>query len=222
MRTMDYASVGILDRNDVMQEAYLAFLEAYNNLDWNKVNDVHDSEKGALIWGFLKKSTSQKLETNIRASKDGIRVPDREMFLRADSPNKKESANFDMVTKLFGSLEVAFANNVEDLATSKWDTDLTGYFLEVHMDEYLDLTRGGKRDLHKNERDVIKALYGIDQVRMTYKELSDYYKVSESTIRKVKERAIKRLQSVSSKEKIAHFLHEYRIKTSSDIEKYKK
>ena len=57
---------------------------------------------------------------------------------------------------------------------------------------------------------------------MTYKELSDYHKVGQSTIRSVKERAIKRLQSEESKVKIADFLHEYRINTKADTEKYRK
>ncbi len=223
-RNMDYASVGILDRNDIVQESYLAFLEAYNKfkeLDKKGKFNHPDEERGAAIWSYLKSSTAKNLEYQIREVKDGIRVPEREYSLRADSPNKTAPAEYNFITKLFGSLEAVFSNNVEEVATSKWDTDLTGYFLEVHMDEFLDLTRGGKRDLMKNEREVLKALYGIDQVKMTYKEVSDYYQISESTIRSVKERAIKRLKSPESKELIASFLHEYRIKTSADIEKYK-
>ena len=119
-------------------------------------------------------------------------------------------------------MEVAFTNNAEEVALTRYETDLAGAFLEVHMDDYLDLTRTGKRDLIKRERETLKALYGIDRPSMTYKELSDYQKVSQSTIRSVKERAIKRLQSEESKEKIAYFLHEYRINTKADTGKYRK
>ena len=213
-RSTDYASIGILDQNDLMQEAYLAFLEAYDNIDWDEVNG-----EGAVLWGFLKKSTILKYETNVRAGKDGIRVPDRVMFARADSPKKSTGVEYDMVTKLFSRLEQAFSNNVIEVATSKYDTDLTGYFLEVHMDEVLDLTREGNRDYKKNERDIVRQLYGIDCVQKTYKELSEQYQIPEATLRQVKKRALNRLKSFDSKQKIAHFLHEYRISTKANIGK---
>ena len=114
-----------------------------------------------------------------------------------------------------------FSNNAQEVSTTPWETELIGMFLEVHMDEYLDKTRNGNRDLKKNERAVMKALYAIDQPRNTYKELSDYYGIGQSTIRKIKERAIKRLQSEESKKEIANFLHEYRINTQADTEKYR-
>ena len=208
-RSTEYAAIGIMDQNDLFQEAYLAFLEAYSNIDWDKVNG-----EGAVLWGFLKKSTILNFEKALRGRKDGIRVPEREMF--------GGSANTNLVTTLFSQLDKVFFRNQEDTATSKWDTDLTGYFLEVHMDDYLDFTRDGNRDYKKKERAIIKSIYGIDEAKKTYKEISEDLQVSQSTIRSVKERAIKRLQSEESKEKIANFLHEYRIQTNADTEKYRK
>ena len=203
-RSTDYAAVGILNINDMIQEAYLAFLEAYANVNWDKVDG-----DGGVLWSYLKKSTVLNYERQLRGKKDGIKVPERAF----------NDANTNFLTKMFGSLEQAFSNNVTEVATSKWDTDLIGYFLEVHMDEVLDLTRTGKRDVKKNERNIIKALYGIDQVKLSYAEIAEYYGVSQSTIRSIKERAIKRLQSHESKQKIAHFLHEYRINTGANIGK---
>ena len=206
-RSTDYAAIGIMDINDIIQEAYLAFFEAYQNVDFSK--------EGGEIWTFLKKSTVLNLESQIRAKKDGIRVTDWGQF-------KSKSLNTNLLTTLFSQLEKVFFRNQEDVALSSWEADLTGSFLEVHMDEHLDLTRNGKRDLRKNERQIVKALYGIDQPRQTYKELSDKYQISQSTIRSVRERAIKRLQSEESKTEIAYFLHEYRIKTKADTEMYRK
>lgn len=207
LRSTDYAAIGIMDMNDLYQEAYLAFLEAYNNVDFSK--------EGGEIWSFLKKSTILRFERMIRERKDGIRINEWHMF-------KDGGVNMNLMTSLFQQMEKAFAHNAQEVSVTKWETDLTGSFLEVHMDEHLDFTRNGKRDLKKNERAVVKALYGIDQPRQTYKELSDYYKVSQSTIRSVKERAIKRLKSEESKQEIAYFLHEYRINTKADTENYRK
>lgn len=212
MRQMDYASVGVLDRNDVVQEAYLAFLEAYRKY---KEKPDGDFENGAAVWGYLKKSTALNLERQIRNAKDGIRIPENALF-------ESKSVNTNFLTKLFGSLEVAFANNEDEVSMTPYDSDLVGAFLEVHMDEYLDMTRGGNRDLFKRERETLKALYGIDRPSMTYAELEEYQKIPQPTIRQVKKRALKRLQSEESKREIASFLYEYRIKTSADVEKYQK
>ena len=222
MRSTEYAAIGIMDQNDLVQEAYLAFLMAYQNIDWSKVEETHESERGAMVWSFLKKSTILKFEENVRASKDGVKVPKREMFFYKDSPNKTGNASYNLVTKLFSQMEKVFFRNQEDVALTSWETDLTGAFLEVHMDEYLDLTRGGNRNFKGVEREVIKRLFGIDGVKLTYKELSERYKINDVTLRKVRQRAIKKLQDEESKEKIADFLHEYRIKTQADTEKYRK
>jgi len=203
MRSTDYAAIGCLTINDVYQEAYLAFLEAYQNVDLSK--------EGGEVWSYLKKTTVLNFERALRQKKDGIRIPEY-----------AQGVNVNLITSLFGHLERVFAHNVNEVAVTKYDTDLIGAFLEVHMDEYLDFTRGGKRDLFKKEREILKSIYGIDRPVMTYKEISDSLEVSQSTIRKVKERAIKRLQSEESKEEIAYFLHEYRISTNADIEKYRK
>ena len=206
-RSTEYAAIGVMDVNDLMQEGYLAFLEAYASYKSRSDN----FETGGEIWVYLKKTTILNLERSLRQGKDGIRIPE---YAQTDGTN--------LLTSLFGHLERVFAHNVMDVAVTRYDTDLTGYFLEVHMDDYLDFTKTGKRDLMKNEREIIKSLYGIDRAQKTYKEISEDLNISQSTIRKVKERAIKRLKSLESKIKIANFLHEYRIQTGADTEKYRK
>ena len=208
LRSTEYAAIGIMDINDLYQESYLAFFEAYSRYK----DRAHDFDSGGEIWSFLKKTTILNFEKSLRAKKDGVRTPERVYFGGAEN----------LVTKLFSQLEKVFFKNQEDVALTKWETELTGMFLEVHMDEHLDLTRNGNRDLKKNERAIIKALYGIDQPRKTYAEVSEYYGVGQSTVRKVKERAVKRLQTEESKREISNFLHEYRINTQADTEKYRK
>ena len=182
-------------------------------MDEEKLEEANSRD--AMAWTYLKKSTRLNLEAQIREKKDSIRVTHHGQFV-------SKSVNTNLLTTLFSQLEKVFFRNQEDTALTKWETDLLGSFLEVHMDEFLDLTREGNRDYKKNERNVIKALFAIDQPRKSYKELSEYYKIGESTIRSIKERAIKRLKSEESKRKIAEFLHEYRISTMADTENYRK
>ncbi|MGI9548838.1 MAG: sigma factor-like helix-turn-helix DNA-binding protein [Bdellovibrionales bacterium] len=215
LRSTNYALIGCMTANDMYQEAYLAFLEAYDKIDWTMIDNVSETEKGAIVWSYLKKSTLLNFERQLRNKKDGIRIPERQLF-------NSDSINTNVLTQLFSQIDRVFFHNQEEVALTKWETDLIGAFMDVHMDKYLDLTRNGNRDLKKNERAVLKALYGLDEVRMSYKDISDHYKVSQSTIRSVKERAIKRLKTRESIEEIADFLHEYRINTQADTEKYRK
>ena len=210
MRSTEYAAVGIMDQNDLIQEAYLAFLEAYASVNWDKVEKEADS-KGAMVWTFIKKTMILNFERNIRQQKDGVRIPE---YMQIGTEN--------LVTKLFSQLEKVFFRNQEDVALTAWETDLTGAFLEVHMDEYLDLKKSGGRNFKGIEREIIKRTYGIDGVKLTLKEISEIYNVSHSTIRVIKNRALNKLKDEESKRIIADFLHEYRIKTQADTEKFRK
>ena len=104
------------------------------------------------------------------------------MFAYKDTKNSTHGVETSLFTTLFSQLDKVFFRNQEDVALTKWETDLVGTFLEVHMDEHLDFTRAGNRDLKKNERAIIKSLYGIDQPVMTYKELSEYYIYAKHTL----------------------------------------
>ena len=121
------------------------------------------TKDGGEIWSYLKGSTTLNLEKALRQKKDGVRVPERVLF--------NGDANLNVLTTTFGRLEEIFSKNAEEVSLTRYETDLVGAFMDVHMDDYLDLTRNGNRDLKKNERAIIKALYGLDQPRMTYAEL---------------------------------------------------
>lgn len=209
-RSTDYAAIGIMDINDLIQEAYLSFLEAYDSIDWNKI-DSEAHNKGGMIWGFIKKTTILNFERALRQGKDGVRIPEY-----------AQPENVNILTNTFGKLEEIFSKNIEEVSMTRWEADLVGAFMDVHMDDHLDLTRYGNRDLKKSERAILKSLYGLDEPRKTYAELSEYYGIPQPTIRQIKKRAIKRLQSEKSKEEIADFLIGYSVRTQADIEKYKK
>ena len=210
-RSTEYAAIGILDQNDLFQEAYLAFLEAYDMFKSKSDN----FETGAEVWSYLKKSTTLNFESQIRGKKDGIRLTHHAQFV-----SKTHEVN--LLTSLFGHLERVFSNNVMDVEVTKYDTDLTGYFLEVHMDNYLDLKKSGGRNYKGIERMIIKDFYGIDCIKRSSKEIAKSLDLSVSTVDVVRKRALDKLKGLKSKVEIANFLHEYRIETKSDIDKFKK
>ena len=223
-RSTKYANIGCMNGSDLLQEAYYAFMLAYRNLDLNREDIVNapEGERGAIIWGFLKLSTLKKLETRLRELKDGVRVPDREMFVRADSPNKKKEVNFDFFTKNFSQLDKMFGWVGVDEATSKHETDLMGLFLECQMDKYLDRTFKGEVNYKGIERDVIKKLYGIDCNEESYADLEKHYNKSKSTLTVVKARALSKLQSDECKLEIAEYAKQYHMRFGTWYDSHKK
>ena len=204
-RSTDYAAIGIMDVNDLIQEAYLAFIEAYRGVDFSK--------DGGEIWSYLKKTTILNLEKSLRHNKDGIKVPERILF--------DVGVNTNVLTSIFGKLEEMFSKNAAEVSLTKWESDLTCAFLDMHFDSYLDLKKNGKRNLKGIERFVMRNFYGLDGPRMSSKEIGSQFGISESTVGVIKKRAIKKLKDEQSKIEIANFLHEYRIKVQADTDKYR-
>ena len=208
-RSTDYTSIGILDSNDLMQEAYLAFLTAWGNVKWNEVNEADSPD--AFLWAFLKKSANLNLAKNLRKFKDSIRIPER----------VAESGELARVTGLFHQLDKMFMNiEGNEEVMLNYEAELLGFFLDSHLDSFLDKKVSGERSLKGIERDVIKKLFGIESELGTYTELAKYYEVSQSTLRTVKQKALKKLKSNMSMRIIADFVQEYKITTSSYADIY--
>ena len=209
-RSQEYASIGIMDRNDLIQEAYLSFFEAYNSVDWKQINKSNNPE--ASLWGYLKKKTIFDLGIAIRSKKDGVKLTQWAIF---QSKEAKESKNVKFITTLFARMDEVIIKNIEDTALTKYETDLLGYFLDVHLDEFLDLNFKGERNWKGIERDVIRMFYGIESARLTTKEIAKVYHVSDSTIKNVVKRSLAKLRTKESMTLIANFCQEYFISTNS-------
>ena len=209
IRSKEYSSIGVLDLNDVIQESYLAFLTAWNNVNWENINESTNPD--ASLWAYLKKSANLNLSKQLRKHKDGIRIPER----------VAETGELARITSLFHKLDEMFMNieqNEEHMLS--YEAELLGFFLDAHFDDFLDRKSDGERNLKGIERDVIKKLFGIESEFSTYSELSDYYEVSATSLRKVKSRALDKLKSPMSLRLIAEFVRDYKITTCSNADDY--
>ena len=216
-RSQEYASIGIMDRNDLIQEAYLAFFNAYNDVDWNRVEDSENPQ--AELWAYLKKKTIFDMNIAVRSKKDGVKITQWELFQSKNAIQNRDNrnGNVQFITSLFNKLDTIFFRNQEDTALTKYENELLGYFLDVHLDEHLDMTFKGERNWKGMERDVIKSFYGLDTVKLTAKEISEEYKIGLSTLKSVIKRSLDKLRSKESKELISHFCKEYFLDTQADI-----
>ena len=211
-RSQEYSSIGVLDRNDLIQEAYACFFHVYSNVDWKRLEKSENAE--AELWSYLKKGTINKLQQELYKVKDGMRITEYGIRKAKEENN---ISNMTVITSLFSQLDKVFFRNQEDTATTKWETDLLGYFLESKMDDYLDIKSDGTRNYKGIEREVIARFYGIDTVSETLKEMGESYEKDASTMRKVKQRALTKLKNDDLKRDISEFCKEYSIDTQADI-----
>lgn len=211
-KNMEDASVGVLDRNDVIQIASLCFLEAWTRVNWTRINNTPVDERRAALWGFLKTSTELKFGTRVREFKDGIRVPDRKMFERADM-KKYEGVLFDAVTALFPQLKLEMeAAHVREDETS-WNNYRTVGILQSHFRKFI-----------KNDKYifVLERSMGIDGDKLSDKDIADRLDTSHDAVRSIKKRAMKKLKSEESMRELAFVLDGALIETGADIMKFLK
>ena len=210
-RNMEYASIGIMDKNDVIQEAYLCFMHAWYNVDWKKINEVSDDQdREKMLWGFLKNSTVLRLSRHLRENKDGMKITDHSIF------EKQKGTKIKGITSLFSRLDKVLFDHEASMSLTKYENDLIGDILEEVMDDVLDKKPDGTPKKGGIEKFVLMNFLGIDG-HMTYKEMANYFGVSEKSLRNVKNRALTKLRSDESKRRIATFIQQYKIDTNADI-----
>ncbi len=202
LRPLGYNSIGVLDLNDVYQETYMAFIEAFsawdNIDDPYKSGDITDEAKAKRKWTYIKKTTLLNMERSLRGSRFVVRIP--EHVGAVDNP-----------TTLFGRIDKVFGEKADEDANAGWWNDFLGSKLEDIIGDTLD------KPFHQQ---LIKAFFGIDEAQMSYKELSETFRMPESTVRKVKQRVLAKLQTPEVMMEIAEFMREYKIETDSAATEY--
>ena len=216
-RDTSYSSIGIMDLNDILQEASLCFLEAWKNVDWDKINEVDVVDRDKALWGFLKSSTTLRLSTHIRGNKDGMRITDHGLFKSKESVEKNK--NVKAITSLFARLDNVLLDHEAEMAVTKHENDLIGTMLEDIMDEVLDKKSNGGQKEGGIEKFVLMNIMGIDG-HMTYDELSDYFNVSKQSLMSVKKRALKKMRTPEVMSKISEFMEEYKLNTGSNARNF--
>ena len=181
----DQVSVGCLDRNDIMQECFLAFENAWGNLDWDAIHENAINEP-AMVWAFLKKSIKNKVRNRISRFKDGVKV------VWNNGINSKNLDDF---------LTILFQDFHED-APQMWPTTPSMWDAEKLHDGLQESMRHSLKDV---DRLIVEYFYGIDNEKLTYKKISEIFSLSENTVRKRKQRAVEKLNNEDTKKIIRNF-----------------
>ena len=173
----DQVSVGCLSRNDIIQEAYLAFEEAWLRLDWDAIHRAPAEQQPAIIWAYIKKSVKLNTRNAINYVKDGVRT------YKVNGGRLGDSID-DFLSILFNDFHED-SSPVWEEPVSMWDIER----LAVGLDEAM-------RDKLSNlERQTLELFYGIDCDRVTLKNLSDSMSINQSTLTNKKKRALLKMNN---------------------------
>ena len=183
----EYAAIGTLDMNDLVQMGNLHMIQAVHALDWSIIKGAHETEQPAIIWSYVK----NRIKLGIRKEIDYLKDPMRSHRMNGDKRSNAPLDNF--LTQLFPDyFNEEYHGIIDTSGDSMWDIEQLAVGLEVLMDEVLSF----------KEKDVLKSFYGIDCDKMNQLVLADYYHMNHGALRKNISRSIKKLKEYQGSKEI--------------------
>ena len=199
-----YPRIGVLNLQDLLQEGYVAFYNAWDDLNWEIIGEAVAEERPALITSYLKRRIYDRIKRAIARDRDTIRIP--ENYYRITGNDKFKNGervqytyNTDIfLTRTFSSF---FTPDYLDQADDGGDyiADILNDFLNDVMDEYLT----------RIEKQVIKMFYGIDEAYdkpASVRRIAEYCYKTETNIKVIKHRSLEKLKNKDVKEIIENFI----------------
>lgn len=198
-----YARIGVLDLNDLLQEGYVSFYKAWNNLNWRLINDAPEIEQPGIIVNYLKLNIKNGIKRAIARDRDTIRIPEAYYQLKphGDAYEGKYDANYQtdiFLTRTFSSF---FNNEYLDIVdeTPDYQNEQLNIILNDIMDDILS----------PFEADILRMSYGIDEpndIKVPISKIAQWFHKSIIWIKKSKAKALKKLNNEDVRKKIDNFL----------------
>ena len=172
-----------MDKMDVLQECYYILVKTWNKLDFDAIRK-EAKEPQAYIWSYLKKTIKIQARDNIMDKAKHIRIPKNKRWELIETKRWD-----DFLVQLFPNHwfeENAEALGLyEEMYTTRYDIEQLGLAFEDVFRDYLT----------KNERYVIEASFGLDDVKLSNKKIAIQLKTSEANVRKIKQRALESMRN---------------------------
>ena len=181
---MEEQATGVLDRNDIIQECYVALLHAWIRINWDAIQNSPKHEQQPQVWAYLKKNIKLDARHGIHDKKDGQRIP---RHVRWDVTNTKNVDDF--LTQLFPA--DFFADNAESLGLvyeegiTRYDIEQLGIGLDNVMSKYLS----------SKEKFVLESHFGVDRPKISSKQIAKELGITVSNVDKTKYIALKKLKT---------------------------
>ena len=169
-----------LTLEDLVQSGNEGLIRAWNNIDWDVINEIKEEEQQAAIWAFLQARIKGQIQDEIYRSDSFIKIPQRQI--------KKATSQMTGVEKIYVSLFPKFFDEELELfdeSYSSWDNERLYEFL-------IDLLY--KHVPNSTHRSILLMSYGIDtwdNKPVSEKKIAETYKLSPGYVRLAKHRTIR-------------------------------
>ena len=176
----DSVAIGILDIADLIQAGNIGLIESWQKVDWELIESSPNPT--GQLWSFLKKRIKFAIRREIDNYGSFIKIPRRQL-----ETHRKELTAIDKI--LVNSFPRFFAREIiaEDYIGS-WENEQLGELLD---DIIYD-------NIHNHDhQQIFKLCYGLDTMDNKYysmKEIATMYHMSESGIKKIKQRSIEKIR----------------------------
>ena len=185
---------GVLDKNDIIQECYLALLQAWSRINWDAIRSSPREEQQPQVWAFIKKSVKLKAREHIHNVKDGQRIPHHKRWELVETKDLD-----DFLTQLFPP--DFFADNAESLGLTyedhinRYDIEQLGIGLDNVMSKYLS----------NKEKLILESCFGVDRPKISSKKIAQQLGITVSNVDKTKHVALNKLRTEEIKNYLKTF-----------------
>ena len=193
----EYANIGILDYNDLIQAGHVGLLQSWTTIRWDEIeNAIHPDAK---LWNYIKKRIKWAIRREIDKYSSHIAVP---INRQENGRNTADWFDRTVVTLFPAFFDTAFPNLIEE-QTPYWETQVLGEII----DDYL---YSNVKNIDHVE--ILRAHYGIDRdKRASSKELAEKYRTSPKYIGLVISRLKNKLKKDDNFKKIIENFYENQI-----------
>lgn len=208
----EYSSIGVMNINDLIQEASYALVKSWGNINWEYIDSIEDPlDRKKSVTNYLKKSIKGLVKDEIKKNMDGTKKPIKGIW-----DNETKTRRTDM----FGFLSILFPNWFDNNVLTLIEDEIYDYDYE-QLGKYME---GWLAKHIPKYATMLLMLFGIDDVYSKPKpisEIADKFMMKPEAVRKQKERLIKKLKSnEQALNELSYFVVTHGIKSSSQVYDY--
>tara|TARA_R110000851_G_scaffold1573_2_gene6037 strand:+ start:970 stop:1746 length:777 start_codon:yes stop_codon:yes gene_type:complete len=205
----EYAAIGVMNINDLNQEAWLALLVTWKNINWEYINSLKTPlDKNKAISKYLSTSIKGLVSDNVKKNADGTSKPIKGIWNNKDK--KRHTTGFGFLSVLFPQWFDNEVLQIIDEDAYDYDYEKLGDYLEGWLKKYTP-----KYHL------MIKMFFGLDDIYSKpkkIKEIAELYNMNTESVKKQKQRLINKLSiNVDALNELAYFVATNGIKSSSKV-----
>jgi len=208
----EYSSIGVMNTNDLIQEASYALVKSWKNINWEYIDSIEDPlDRKKSVTNYLKKSIKGLVKDEIKKNMDGTKKPIKGIW---DNETKTRR------TDVFGFLSILFPNWFDNNVLTLIEDEVYDYDYE-QLGQYIETWLAKHVPKHAT---MLLMLFGIDDVYSKPKaiaEIANKFMMKPEAVRKQKERLIKKLKSnEQALNELSYFVVTHGIKSSSQVYDY--